>query len=98
MQLIDLTGLGDLSEIVRLGALASTYQNGFAILFESVDERGIPDPRIQLACLDASLVMRPIFTKYHSVVITSGTLSPIEMYPRLLGLVRISFFFNQFFD
>ena len=87
MQLIDLSGLGDLSEIVRLGALASTYQNGFAILFESVDERGIPDPRIQLACLDASLVMRPIFTKYHSVVITSGTLSPIEMYPRLLGLV-----------
>ena len=73
-----------MNEIIRLGALAGTYQSGFAILFESLDERGIPDPRIQLACLDASLVMRPIFTKYHSVIITSGTLSPIEMYPRLL--------------
>ena len=56
----------DLNEIIRLGALAGTYQSGFAILFESVDERGIPDPRIQLACLDASLIMRPIFTKFHS--------------------------------
>ena len=28
--------------------------------------------------------MRPIFRKYQSVLITSGTLSPIEMYPRLL--------------
>ena len=63
LQLVDLSGLGDLSEIVRMGALAGTYHSGFAILFESVDERGIPDPRIQLACLDASLVMRPIFTK-----------------------------------
>ena len=57
----------DLNEIIRLGALAGTYQSGFAILFESVDERGIPDPRIQLACLAGSLIMRPIFTKFHSV-------------------------------
>ena len=28
--------------------------------------------------------MRPIFRKYQSVIITSGTLSPIDMYPRLL--------------
>jgi len=84
LQLIDLQGMPDLNEIIRLGALAGTYQSGFAILFESVDERGIPDPRIQLACLDASLIMRPIFTKFHSVIITSGTLSPIDMYPRLL--------------
>ena len=34
-------------EIIRVGALAATYTEGFAILFESVDERGIPDPRIQ---------------------------------------------------
>ena len=63
---IYIQGMPDLNEIIRLGALAATYQSGFAILFESVDERGIPDPRIQLACLDASLIMRPIFTKFHS--------------------------------
>ena len=82
--MVDMTGLKELMEIIRVGALAATYTSGFAILFESVDERGIPDPRIQLACLDASLVMRPIFRKFQSVLITSGTLSPIDMYPRLL--------------
>ena len=101
LELVDLSGLKELMEIIRIGALAATYTSGFAILFEAVDERGIPDPRIQLACLDAALVMRPIFRKvrkkimisvfldfkkiqFQSVVITSGTLSPIEMYPRLL--------------
>ena len=74
LQLVDLSGLGDLSEIVRMGALAGTYHSGFAILFESVDERGIPDPRIQLACLDASLVMRPIFTK--EIVLTRMIITP----------------------
>lgn len=36
----------------------------------------------QLSCLDASLAMKPIFSKFQSVVITSGTLSPIDLYPR----------------
>ncbi|CAG5108094.1 Oidioi.mRNA.OKI2018_I69.chr1.g3629.t1.cds [Oikopleura dioica] len=84
LEMVDLTGLKEVNDIINMAALAATYTEGFAILFEAIDERGIPDPRIQLACLDASLVMRPIFRKYQSVLITSGTLSPIEMYPRLL--------------
>lgn len=39
---------------------------------------------IQLACLDASLAIKPVFAKFQSVVITSGTLSPIDLYPRIL--------------
>jgi len=35
--------------------------------------------------LDASLAMKPVFTKFQSVVITSGTLSPIDLYPRILN-------------
>lgn len=37
------------------------------------------------SCLDATLAMRPLFDKFGSVVITSGTLSPMELYPTLLG-------------
>jgi hypothetical protein len=39
---------------------------GFAIIIEPYDERlpDIPDPVIQLSCLDASLAMRPVFSKY----------------------------------
>jgi UDP-N-acetylmuramyl tripeptide synthase len=42
-----------------------------------------PDPVLQLCCLDASLAMRPVFAKYSSVFITSGTLSPLELYPKV---------------
>lgn len=40
---------------------------------------------LQLSCLDASLAMKPVFTKFQSVIITSGTLSPIDLYPRILN-------------
>ena len=36
-------------------------------------------------CLDASLAMKPVFERFHSVVITSGTLSPLDVYPRVLN-------------
>lgn len=39
----------------------------------------------QLSCLDASLAMRPVFERFQSVVITSGTLSPIDLYPKILN-------------
>ena len=42
-------------------------------------------PLFQFCCNDASIAIRPIFERFQSVVITSGTLSPIDMYPRILG-------------
>ncbi|CAI5461324.1 unnamed protein product [Closterium sp. Yama58-4] len=42
-------------------------------------------PSLQLSCLDASLAIRPTFERFQSVIITSGTLSPIDLYPRLLN-------------
>jgi DNA excision repair protein ERCC-2 len=45
----------------------------------------VPDPVLQLSCLDASLAMKPVFDKFQSVIITSGTLSPLDLYPRLLN-------------
>lgn len=40
---------------------------------------------LQLTCLDASLAIKPVFDRFQSVIITSGTLSPIDLYPRLLN-------------
>ena len=39
-------------------------------------------PLPRSSCLDASLAMRPVFSKFQSVVITSGTLSPMNLYPK----------------
>ncbi len=40
---------------------------------------------LQLSCLDASLAVKPVFAKFQSVIITSGTLSPIDLYPKILN-------------
>ena len=66
--------------------MACSGVQGFAIIIEPFDERmpHVPDPVLQLSCLDASLAMQPIFAKFTSVIITSGTLSPIDLYPRIL--------------
>ncbi|KAL6217389.1 hypothetical protein ACLB2K_010606 [Fragaria x ananassa] len=73
--------------ICDFATLVGTYARGFSIIFEPFDERmpHIPDPVLQLSCHDASLAIKPVFDRFQSVVITSGTLSPIDLYPRLLN-------------
>ncbi|KAF9686971.1 hypothetical protein SADUNF_Sadunf02G0045500 [Salix dunnii] len=73
--------------ICDFATLVGTYSRGFSIIIEPFDERmpHIPDPVLQLSCHDASLAIKPVFDRFQSVVITSGTLSPIDLYPRLLN-------------
>lgn len=73
--------------VCDFATLVGTYTRGFTIIIEPYDERmpNIPDPVLQLSCLDSSLAIKPVFEKFQSVVITSGTLSPIDLYPRLLN-------------
>lgn len=90
MKTLEITDMDDFTPInlvADLATLIGTYQKGFAIIIEPYDERmpTVSDPVIQLACLDASLAMAPVFKRFQSVVITSGTLSPIDLYPRILN-------------
>ncbi|KAF5180044.1 Dna repair helicase xpd [Thalictrum thalictroides] len=73
--------------VCDFATLVGTYSRGFSIIIEPFDERmpHIPDPVLQLSCHDASLAIKPVFDRFQSVVITSGTLSPIDLYPRLLN-------------
>lgn len=45
------------------------------------------NPILRLYCLDASVAMEHVFKNYKNVIITSGTLSPIEIYPKILNFV-----------
>jgi Rad3-related DNA helicase len=36
------------------------------------------------SCLDSSIAIKPVFDRFQTVVITSGTLSPLDMYPKIL--------------
>lgn len=72
--------------LVDFGTLIGTYSEGFQIVIEPYDERtpDIPEPTVHLACLDASIAMQPIFKNFRSVVITSGTLTPLDYFQRIL--------------
>eukprot|EP00899_Mesostigma_viride_P004876 jgi/Mesvir1/1438/Mv14431-RA.2 len=78
--------------VCDFAALVGTYMKGFAIIYEPYDERlpHVPDPVLQLSCLDASIAIKPVLDRFQTVVITSGTLSPIELYPRLLNFHPVS--------
>jgi DNA excision repair protein ERCC-2 len=40
--------------------------------------------------MDASLAIKPVFDRFKSVIITSGTLSPLEMYPKVLNFIPVA--------
>ncbi|CAI7837339.1 unnamed protein product, partial [Closterium sp. NIES-54] len=87
LQVAEVDEMGHLQCVCDLATLVGTYTRGFAIIIEPFDERQpqLADPVLQLSCLDASLAIRPTFERFQSVIITSGTLSPIDLYPRLLN-------------
>jgi DNA excision repair protein ERCC-2 len=87
LEVTDTQDYWGVSTLADFATLVGTYARGFQLIFEPHDDRqpGVPDPVLQLCCLDASLAMQPVFTRFASVFITSGTLSPLDLYPRLLA-------------
>ncbi|CAB9525319.1 transcription factor complex helicase XPD subunit [Seminavis robusta] len=89
LQVSNLDDFNSLTDVADFATLLATYSEGvakFAIIMEP-NASSIPgaiDPVIQLACLDSSLAIAPLFKRFGSVIITSGTLSPIDLYPKLL--------------
>lgn len=72
--------------VANFATLLSTYFSGFTVIIEPYPEDNlIYDPLMQFYCLDASLATKPLFAKYRNVILTSGTISPIEMYPKILN-------------
>ncbi|KAJ1983804.1 TFIIH/NER complex ATP-dependent 5'-3' DNA helicase subunit [Dimargaris verticillata] len=86
LELNDLDELTALQRIASFATLVSTYDKGFRLILEPFesDAATVPNPVLHFTCLDASLAMQPVFQRFGSVVITSGTLSPLNMYPKML--------------
>ncbi|KAF1763521.1 hypothetical protein GCK72_011787 [Caenorhabditis remanei] len=82
---LEITDNGDvwaLSQVTTMCTLVSTYSKGFSVIVEPQD--GSQMAMITLSCHDASIAIRPVLKRHQSVIITSGTLSPLEMYPKIL--------------
>ena len=88
LQLANLDQYYPLNLVADFTTLIATYSKGFTIITEpSKDTRNpdVNDPVIQLSCMDSSIAMAPVLKKYRSVVITSGTISPLHIYPKILN-------------
>ena len=86
---LELTRLDEHSALQKVAAFATlvaTYDKGFLLILEPFETEAatVPNPIFHLTCLDASLAIAPVFETFSSVVITSGTLSPLDMYPKML--------------
>ncbi|XP_065068425.1 general transcription and DNA repair factor IIH helicase subunit XPD-like [Rhopilema esculentum] len=86
LELPNIADFGPLTLLANFATLVSTYSKGFIILIEPFEDQTptIPNPVLHFSCMDASIAVRPVFNRFQSVVITSGTLSPIDMYPKIL--------------
>lgn len=88
LQISDMQEFTPIQLVADLATLVGTYTEGFAVIIEPIDERypGVANPVLQLCCNDAALAMKPVLEKFRSVIITSGTLSPISFYEKILGI------------
>ncbi|CAH1793252.1 unnamed protein product [Owenia fusiformis] len=86
LEFSDVSDFSSLTLIAHFATLVSTYTTGFNLIIEPFDDRTptIPNPVLHFVCLDASIAIKPVFERFQTVVITSGTLSPLDMYPKIL--------------
>ncbi|KAI1104435.1 putative excision repair protein rhp3 [Jackrogersella minutella] len=80
-----------LQEVATFATLVSTYEKGFLLILEPFesDTAEVPNPVLHFTCLDAAIAIKPVFDRFSSVIITSGTISPLEMYPKMLGFSTV---------
>lgn len=86
LELANIEDYQPLQEVAMFATLVATYEKGFLLILEPFESETatVPNPVLHFTCLDASIAIKPVFERFSSVVITSGTISPLEMYPKML--------------
>lgn len=87
LELTEIDDFNALKDIATFATLVSTYDTGFQLILEPFESEGatVPNPILRFTCLDASIAIKPVFDRFSSVIITSGTISPLDMYPKMLS-------------
>lgn len=87
LEISEIIDFSSLITVAQFATLVSTYMKGFMIIIEPFDERSSTDSCVMhFSCLDASIAIKPILDYFNTVLITSGTLSPLDMYPKILNI------------
>lgn len=91
LEVADVEDLNALKDIATFATLVSTYETGFQLILEPFETEGsqVPNPILHFTCLDASIAIKPVFDRFSSVIITSGTISPLDMYPKMMNFQTV---------
>jgi DNA excision repair protein ERCC-2 len=91
LELSNIEDYQPLQEVASFATLLATYDTGFLLILEpfETETATVPNPVLHLTCLDAAIAIKPVFERFSSVIITSGTISPLEMYPKMLGFSAV---------
>lgn len=91
LELSDIDDFHALKDIATFATLVSTYELGFQLILEPYELEGstVPNPILYFTCLDASIAIKPVFDRFSLVIITSGTISPLDMYPKMLNFKTV---------
>jgi len=91
LEVTHLDEFNPLQDVADFATLVASYTEGFTVITEPQGSSipGLHQPVLQLSCLDASLAIKPVFERFKSVIITSGTLSPLDLYPTLLNFTPV---------
>uniref|UniRef100_A0A674D5U9 General transcription and DNA repair factor IIH helicase subunit XPD n=1 Tax=Salmo trutta TaxID=8032 RepID=A0A674D5U9_SALTR len=86
LEIADIADFSAITLISNFATLVSTYSKGFTIISEPFEDRTptIANPVLHFSCMDPSIAIKPVFERFQSVIVTSGTLSPLDIYPRIL--------------
>ena len=86
LKITNLREFNPLTLVADFVTILATFDQGFVCIIEPRDTKiENSDCILQLSCLDASIAMKHVFDRFRSVIITSGTLSPLSFYPKVLG-------------
>jgi len=86
LEMADTHELMALATIAKFGTFIAEYIKGFTVIIEPYDDSSpdFYDPWLTFACNDASIGFKEVVKKFKSVILTSGTMSPMEMYTKIL--------------
>uniref|UniRef100_A0A3B3Z6K7 General transcription and DNA repair factor IIH helicase subunit XPD n=1 Tax=Periophthalmus magnuspinnatus TaxID=409849 RepID=A0A3B3Z6K7_9GOBI len=92
LEIADIADFSAVTLISNFATLVSTYSQGFTIIIEPFEDRTptIANPVLHFSCMDPSIAIKPVFQRFQSVIITSGTLSPLDIYPRMLDFQPVT--------
>ena len=90
IQFLELEEIQPLTTLFAFVELTALFEKGFKVIFEPLFDNGKTiSPSLQLVCLDPSIAFKGLSKKTNLLFLTSGTMTPLSIYSKVLSLNNI---------